>query len=610
MPRPLVYGNGILGIAFDAQHRARDLFYPQIGYPNHLLGHEMRVGFFVDGELNWCDSDDWDRFLDYDGLGPAGKSLWRSWKLGIELEVCEWIESDRPRFFREFRIRDLRGQDRQILMFFNQHFILGQSDVGNTALFHPFSGSIVHYRGPHVFAITAKSTQSAFDQYATGLSGFGDMEGTWRDAEDGELSMNPIAQGRVDSTIRLSVTLGAQGTGTVTFTLAAGSNLAEATDLIGQQRVECRKFDVDHLDSLVAPELSKQVSQLFYRSLNIIQTQIDSGGAILAANDSDILKTNRATYSYCWPRDGALTSMTMAQIGRQDVLENFLTFCQKVYRPEYGVFLQKYRSDSCLGASWHPWILDGIPQIPYQQDESALVLHSIEYCSGNMKEAFWNTLGKPLADQIVSSRNDDGMPLPSYDLWEERHGVHFFTVCADIAGLRSAFAISGEIRYKSIGDELLELLFSRFLSEGSYCRMICKDQSCDCKADSAVIGGLLLLGPEAVKRAEANIRQLEGRLKNPFSHGGYSRYEADYYFRQGSDYPGNPWVISTLWFARALSILDGKDVLLNALEEVSSWAEQSGVLAEQYHPETGEPLSVSPLTWSHAEFVQSVLECR
>ena len=32
----------------------------------------------------------------------------------------------------------------------------------------------------------------------------------------------------------------------------------------------------------------------------------------------------------------------------------------------------------------------------------------------------------------------------------------------------------------------------------------------------------------------------------------------------------------------------------------------SGVIPEQLHPHTGEPLSVSPLTWSHAAFVASV----
>ncbi|MEO1237719.1 MAG: hypothetical protein AAFX76_13105, partial [Planctomycetota bacterium] len=32
----------------------------------------------------------------------------------------------------------------------------------------------------------------------------------------------------------------------------------------------------------------------------------------------------------------------------------------------------------------------------------------------------------------------------------------------------------------------------------------------------------------------------------------------------------------------------------------------SGVLAEQVHPETNAPLSVSPLTWSHATVVATV----
>jgi len=31
------------------------------------------------------------------------------------------------------------------------------------------------------------------------------------------------------------------------------------------------------------------------------------------------------------------------------------------------------------------------------------------------------------------------------------------------------------------------------------------------------------------------------------------------------------------------------------------------VLAEQIHPETGAPLSVSPLTWSHSTFVECVM---
>ena len=44
------------------------------------------------------------------------------------------------------------------------------------------------------------------------------------------------------------------------------------------------------------------------------------------------------------------------------------------------------------------------------------------------------------------------------------------------------------------------------------------------------------------------------------------------------------------------------------LEWTVKRADKSGVLAEQFHPYTGEPISVSPLTWSHATVVIAVME--
>jgi GH15 family glucan-1,4-alpha-glucosidase len=47
---------------------------------------------------------------------------------------------------------------------------------------------------------------------------------------------------------------------------------------------------------------------------------------------------------------------------------------------------------------------------------------------------------------------------------------------------------------------------------------------------------------------------------------------------------------------------------LALLEWAAERALPSGTMAEQLHPYTGEPLSVSPLTWSHAEYVRTVQE--
>ena len=76
--------------------------------------------------------------------------------------------------------------------------------------------------------------------------------------------------------------------------------------------------------------------------------------------------------------------------------------------------------------------------------------------------------------------------------------------------------------------------------------------------------------------------------------------------------PGNPWLICTLWQAQYIIAKAQKFTELAPAMKLLEWcvarAEKSGVLAEQYHPHTGDPMSVSPLTWSHATFVIAVVE--
>ena len=92
--------------------------------------------------------------------------------------------------------------------------------------------------------------------------------------------------------------------------------------------------------------------------------------------------------------------------------------------------------------------------------------------------------------------------------------------------------------------------------------------------------------------------------------GGVARYEGDSYHRVSNDLPGNPWFICTLWLADFLADRAETETDVAPAIELMQWvtdhALPSGVLAEQVHPLTGEPLSVSPLTWSHATFVATV----
>ncbi|KKP81393.1 MAG: Glycoside hydrolase 15-related protein, partial [Parcubacteria group bacterium GW2011_GWB1_35_5] len=73
----------------------------------------------------------------------------------------------------------------------------------------------------------------------------------------------------------------------------------------------------------------------------------------------------------------------------------------------------------------------------------------------------------------------------------------------------------------------------------------------------------------------------------------------------------NPWFVTTLWFTQyKIAIATSNEDLEEAardIEWVTKFA-RSGMLSEQLDPNTGEPLSAMPLTWSHSEFVRTVIE--
>jgi GH15 family glucan-1,4-alpha-glucosidase len=95
--------------------------------------------------------------------------------------------------------------------------------------------------------------------------------------------------------------------------------------------------------------------------------------------------------------------------------------------------------------------------------------------------------------------------------------------------------------------------------------------------------------------------------------GGIARYEGDYYHAVSDDkqrVPGNPWFICTMWLALYAIARAKSPAELAPAREILGWVDSrklpSGILAEQVHPFSNAPMSVSPLTWSHATVVEVV----
>ena len=115
------------------------------------------------------------------------------------------------------------------------------------------------------------------------------------------------------------------------------------------------------------------------------------------------------------------------------------------------------------------------------------------------------------------------------------------------------------------------------------------------------------------KRVESTMKAIMEKLSVKTPVAGMARYAGDHFHRVSEDFqnvPGNPWIICTLWTAQYIiakaETLSELQKAIPVLQWVTKHAMVSGVLPEQLHPQTGQPLSVSPLTWSHGEFILTI----
>jgi GH15 family glucan-1,4-alpha-glucosidase len=649
MPRPLVIGNGNLLVAMDRDLFIRDFTFPRVGLLNHLSGHRIRIGLWAAGQFVWLDNPGWQKHLRYEADTLVTRAECHHEQLGVTLTVSDCVLHRDNILLRRFDMTNHWQEPREMRLFLAHDFYIAETDIGDTAFYNPYLDGVIHYKRDFYFLISGRAGaggEEGLFQWTTGIKGFGGAEGAWRDAEDGWLSMNPVEQGSVDSVLSLRVTTEGRGTQTIRAWICAGRNLMEVTEQ--QTRVKSAGFDLlrqqtanywtawarNEVQDVRLARLPPQIAAQFRRSLLTIRTQIDNGGAILAANDSDILETARAHYSYMWPRDGALVAASLDALGYQDITRRFFLFCRKLIPRDNPVLMHKYSADGSWGATWHPWTVEGHTEMPFQQDSTALVLwalarHYQRHRDLEFLDGLYQDLVAPAADFMLQYRDPEtGLPKPSYDLWEERRGVHAYT-CGTLYGALRAAAMLARLfddsraelydaaaaqLQNAIATHLWDPAANRFarrlaiLPDGSYQR--------DLVLDSAVYG-LTAFGAFGAMdpRIRSTMEQTLGRLQVRTEIGGMARYETDYYFRRSNDFgrvPGNPWIICTLWAAQYELACATRPEELKAVLQRLEWATQraaeSGVLPEQVHPYTGEPLSVSPLTWSHAEFLATTLQ--
>ena len=638
MPREIVVGNGKMAVTLDNKMRIRDFFYPSVGLENHLLGHEFKIGVWANGKFSWL-GENWEITMKYLPETLVCRGSAKNDELKIELEIDDAVHNFLNIYLRKVAVNNLSDLRQEIRVFLSHDFHIYGEDTGDTALYEPLLNCIIHYKRKRYFLINGLTDQNeGIYQYATGYKESFGREGTWRDAEDGVLQGNPIAQGAVDSVISLRLETEPKSTSTMYYWIACGKNLKEVKNFNGKVKetgVEQLLLETENYWSAWVNKqvidlsiLPRDIIRMFKTSLLIMRTHVDNRGAIISSCDSDVLQFNRDTYSYVWPRDGAIAALAFDMAGFQEVTRLFFEFCDRTIT-EDGFFNHKYSPDGSVGSSWHALIDSrGQPQLPIQEDETALVLYALwkhfqKYRDIEFIEKVYPRLVVKAAEFLLSHRDQEtGLPKPSFDLWEERSGI-FTSAAATVCAALTAAAKFAKVLYDSERQDTLDKaamhmkqamlthLYDRKL--GRFIKAIYPDGTRDLIVDSSVSFIFKCEVFDAKDDVVQNTMDtVINRLWVKTDVAGIARYENDEYHRVSKEIPGNPWFICTLWLARwniaKATSLEQLRKSLDLLTWTVKRSLRSGVLAEQLNPHTGMPLSVSPLIWSHAEFVIAVCE--
>lgn len=647
MARALVLGNGTSLVTLDNHGFVRDFHFHYVGLENHVSGNKHRIGIMVNETFSWLDDPDWEVNIGYKKETMVGYLVCKNERLQISVVMEDIVYNETDVFIRQVDVYNHSDSQINVKLFFHQVFLISESKKRNTAFYDPTHNSIVHYKGRRVFVVNGRTEAGkGLDDYCVGAYQFGGKEGTYKDAEDGELGKNAVEHGSVDSVIRFSATVEAKLKTRFYYWICVGKTLTDTYELnkmVDEKTPEGMLHSTENFwhawlekKNLHFEALTEDQQRLFNTSLFILRAHADNRGSIIASADSAMIEYGKDDYTYMWPRDAAFISTSLDKAGFSPVTKPFFEFCKDVLHPD-GYLHHRFNSDRSLGSTWHSttaqtaWLKDKILQLPIQEDESAGVLFALwqhyVYCKNlEFIEMLYKPMIEKIAQFLLKFRDPEtGLPLPSYDLWEEKIGVSTYTCCAVYGGLVAAANFSELLgkrnhmrEYKQAAKEVKQAMIDHLYSDRrqAFVRMAQYQDGqlvLDNTLDASSLFGLWyfdVLDQEDPKFI-STLEQVNKNLTNPTPLGGIIRYENDAYFRRADK--SNPWLITTMW--EAMRILHQKNITqtdLEKVEEIINWVVdhkyESGILAEQFDPYSQESLSATPLVWSHAVYVDLILE--
>lgn len=600
-------------INFDEKGRITDIYYPYIGMENQTAGNPIRLAIW-DGKNLFLD-EEWKTNVSY--LDDANIVEITSEIQNAKLNITSYnfLDTDDAIYYSIIKIINNDSIQKNVKLFFIHDINLYANPFGDTAFYDPYSFAIVHYKSKRYLGFKVFTSTSTFSEYNVGK---GDLIG---DLYDGYLSLNGIDNGDVNSAIGMEIKIEPNSFLKLYYIIVAARNLEELRNIfrkINFASVET-SFTLTYMfwknwlkKSQIKNMSLDNINKIYQVSLLTIRNHMDINGSIIASSDFSFVKVYGDSYQYCWPRDAAIAAYALDIAGYKELALRHFNFIMNVASSE-GFLYHKYNPNSTLASSWHPWFYKGKRIYPIQEDETALEVWAIashyeRYMDIDELTQLYKRFVKP-ALRFMITFMEEGLPKPSFDLWEERYGIHIYTIStiygALVKGAKLARDMGDEILSEDLVDTaslLKEVTLKRMTYNGRFIRRIDEDGNQDLTVDASLYSPAFfgLIDPKDPIMVRT-INEIESKLK---VNGGIIRYENDMYQRRKKQ--PNPWLITTLWLAEYYADVKNKSKALEYIMWAVNRALPTGFLPEQVDPETFEPASVTPLVWSHAEFIIAI----
>lgn len=632
MGRSAVLSNGKLCVCLDEKGHVQDFYYPLVGQENMMSERFIhhKIGISIDGHFSWLDdSNTWHVEARLDEHTMMSRSVFNHRSAPVSLSFRDFVDNDEDFFGRIVIVENRGGEDLSIKLFFAQVFHISRNGRSDTALYVPARSPYILTYHRKIAFVTGLRTEdlSSFDQFAVGNYGIEGKAGTYKDAEDGELSGNLVEHAGVDSVIRTSFVVRAKHSYHIDYWICASDNgyskaarahrhiqqnglyhYLNSTTTFWKHWLEQSRDTIDRLD------VKHQTPSR--KSLLTIKAHQSHYGGVLASADSSIYNYGRDYYNYVWPRDAYYALKPLLDLGYHDEIRHYLDFAIDTIHPR-GYMHHKYAPDGSIGSSWHPMMQDGIAELNIQEDETAsVVLLALDYItaieSKSYEQKLYKKLIKPAADFMAGYMDPQtGLPLPSYDLWEQVFLTSTYTVSTVYGALSGAAAYASQIGDNASAERWAEVAKTIDQNKGRLfdekhqwfargMKNAANDHALDTTLDIASLYGPVRFGLCKVEDT-AIYATLEATKKHLISGGGVVRYENDAYM--SADGQSNPWILCSLWLAELLDMNsdpEGANRLVDwCLERIT----EAGMLSEQSDHTTLSPRGVTPLVWSHAQYL-------